>query len=92
MKTKIAICQLNPIAGDYNRNLQLMESVAKKCSDRKVKLCIFPEDFLYGIIRGVENVKAAGKQFYYWVDIFSNIAKKYCRFPEVTWKKLQKYI
>ena len=77
MKIKIALCQLNPVAGSPDRNLSTMEKALKKCVRRGVKLCIFPEDFLHGILRGENAIEDAGRKFPQWVSTFMDLAKKY---------------
>ena len=77
MKTKIALCQLSPVSSSTDRNLSTMVEALKKCAQRSVQLCIFPEDFLHGILRGERTIEDAGRKFPEWVNIFINLANKY---------------
>ncbi|PIU03902.1 hypothetical protein COT44_00795 [Candidatus Shapirobacteria bacterium CG08_land_8_20_14_0_20_39_18] len=77
MKTKIALCQLNPLSGKPEVNYQKIEKVLKDYSREKIALFIFPEDFLHGILRGHNEILEAGNHFRVWVKKFSSLAKKY---------------
>lgn len=77
MKTRIAICQLNPRASKPEDNFRTIEQTIKNYSGRKVKLFIFPEDFLYGILRDRKEILAAGKRFNFWANKHCSLAKKY---------------
>lgn len=77
MKARIALCQLTPLVNQPEKNLVKMKSAVRKCSKSGVKLCIFPEDFLYGILRGKDNIKEAGEKFQFWTNAFCELAKKY---------------
>ncbi|KKQ34205.1 MAG: Nitrilase/cyanide hydratase and apolipoprotein N-acyltransferase [Microgenomates group bacterium GW2011_GWA2_37_6] len=77
MKTRIAICQLNPRASKPGDNFRTIEQTIKNYSGRKVKLFIFPEDFLNGILRSGEDILAAGKKFEFWIERFRKLARKY---------------
>ncbi len=45
---KVAIAQVNPIAGDINGNLALMEGVLKQVVEKGADLVVFPEFFITG--------------------------------------------
>ena len=48
---KIALCQLTPIANRPDLNFKKMQESIKYAATNNAVLCIFPEDFLYGILR-----------------------------------------
>lgn len=77
MKTKVALCQLNPIAGEPEDNFKTLEHTLKKYSNKNVSLFVFPEDFLNGILRERKDILAAGKNFSVWIKKLSALAKKY---------------
>lgn len=77
MNTRIALCQLNPKAGKPEENFATIEQTIKSHADQKVKLFIFPEDFLNGILRNREDILSAGKKFAYWTNRFCGLAKKH---------------
>lgn len=77
MKTKIALCQLTPVANNPERNFSTMEETIKNCSKERVRLCIFPEDFLYGIVSNKANIETAGRKSLFWINNFRRLAKKY---------------
>jgi predicted amidohydrolase len=77
MNTKIALCQLNPMSGDPEENFKTIENTLKKYTNKKVSLFVFPEDFLYGILRERKDIVAAGKDFDAWIKRFSKLAKEY---------------
>lgn len=77
METKVALCQLLSKSNNPDGNFTIMKKTIKECSQKKVKLCIFPEDFLYGVLRDRSDLLNAGKKFSYWVKRFSYLSKKY---------------
>ncbi|MEI6462683.1 MAG: carbon-nitrogen hydrolase family protein [bacterium] len=77
MKTRIALCQLNPLSRNPKNNLTIIEQVIDKYSKKGVKLFIFPEDFLFGILRKKSDSLIAGKEFHYYLDKFSKFSKEY---------------
>nr|MBI5455354.1 carbon-nitrogen hydrolase family protein [Candidatus Levybacteria bacterium] len=77
MKKLTALCQLNPLLRKPEDNFNKVEQVIKEHSSQKILLFIFPEDFLYGILRGREEIKDAGKKFNFWIKRFSVLAVKY---------------
>ncbi len=77
MRTKIALCQLLPIVNEPEQNYLLMEMSIARSADAGVKLCIFPEDFLYGVLRDRCQLLIAGKKYHYWINRFSILAKRY---------------
>lgn len=74
MKIKIALCQLTPLTNNPERNFRTMEQTIKDCSKKEVKLCIFPEDFLHGIIRGKANTELEGRKSLFWINNFRQLA------------------
>ncbi|MBI2032638.1 MAG: carbon-nitrogen hydrolase family protein [Candidatus Levybacteria bacterium] len=74
---RIALCQLNPKAGKPRKNFATIEQVVRKYSKQKIKLFIFPEDFLNGVLRGRQDILLAGKKFDFWLNKFCALAKRY---------------
>ncbi|HZE87349.1 MAG TPA: hypothetical protein VE090_04030 [Methylomirabilota bacterium] len=72
MKVKVALCQLNPLSGKPEINFYKIESVLKKYAKRNVALFIFPEDYLYGVLRNRNEIAEAGKNFDLWVKRLCN--------------------
>ena len=77
MKTPIALCQLSPLSGRPEDNFNKIEQIIKKHSSQRILLFIFPEDFLYGILRDRNEILEAGKKFSFWINRFSALAVKY---------------
>lgn len=77
MTKRIALCQLNPIAGRPEENFETIEKTIKNSMGNGVLLFIFPEDFLFGILRDRNDIKNAGDNFKYWVNQFCLLTKKY---------------
>lgn len=77
MNKKIALCQLLPEAYNPERNLFLMKKTISTCSKKGAVLCIFPEDFLYGILRDRSGLVKAGKKYSYWLNHFRSFSTKY---------------
>src|SRR3989344_144110 len=77
MKTKIALCQVNPSFNEPEINFHKMEAIIDKYSKKNVKLFILPEDYLYGVLRDRNQITIAGKKFDFWVKRISSLAKKY---------------
>jgi len=75
--SKIALCQVLPKAGEPNINFSVMNKIIKNYSKKGVKLCVFPEDYLYGILRDRFKLVDAGKKFHYWTHKFTLLAKYY---------------
>jgi predicted amidohydrolase len=77
MKSRIAIHQLLPLSGKSKENFATMhEAVAQHAKDN-VELCIFPEDFLYGVLRSRTDILTAAQHFNEWVQIFCKLAIQY---------------
>lgn len=76
MKTRIALCQLD-ITASVHENLRIIEDTLSGCAIKGVNLCVFPEDFLYGILKNRINVEIAARKFSSWTHIFCSLAKKY---------------
>lgn len=77
MKIKIALCQVNSVSGNTELNFRKIEKVLKKHLKKNVKLFIFPEDFLFGVLRSKTELINAGKDFEFWKERFSKLAKSY---------------
>lgn len=77
MKVKVALCQLNPLSGKPEINFYTIESVLKKYARRNVTLFIFPEDYLYGVLRNRNEIAEAGKNFDLWVKRLCVLAQRY---------------
>ena len=77
MKTYIAVNQISPKPNDPNMNFEIICQTVKKNVEEGAKLCIFPEDFLYGVIRGHDDIIDAGKKYNEWLYKFKDLAKKY---------------
>lgn len=75
MKTRIALCQLTPLSNQPEENFKKIERTLSE--NTNVKLFIFPEDFLYGILRERSEMEAAGRKFAYWNRKFCTLAKRY---------------
>lgn len=73
----IALCQLNPKAGKPEENFSTIEKTVKNYAKEKIKLFVFPEDFLNGILRDRKDILATGKKFDFWVNRFCLLATKY---------------
>ncbi len=77
MNKRIALCQLNPRAGKPEENFSTIEQTIKNYAEEKIKLFIFPEDFLNGILRDREDILAAGKKFDFFVNRLCKFARGY---------------
>lgn len=77
MKTVISVNQLLPLANKPQANFQTMKSAIAKNSAAGSQLAIFPEDFLYGVLRGEYELIEAGKQFDAWIRKFCELAQEY---------------
>ncbi len=73
---KIALNQLNP-QSNPRLNFETMEKTIKHNAASGARLSLFPEDFLYGIIRDHDGLRAAAQQFPDWTREFSALARKY---------------
>lgn len=73
---KIALNQLNPRSG-HRFNFEVMEQTIKQNAISGARLSIFPEDFLYGVIRDRRSLRAAAHQFPKWIQKFAKLAKQY---------------
>jgi predicted amidohydrolase len=77
MKTFISINQLNPISNQPSLNFATAQKTIAQNAAEGSRLAIFPEDFLYGILRDRKDLMNAGQQFEVWVKKFCDLAKKY---------------
>ena len=77
MSKRIALCQLNPEAGKSEKNFFTIDQTIKNYAEEKIKLFIFPEDFLNGVLRGREDILTAGKKFDFWINRLCEVAKRY---------------
>lgn len=77
MKTRIALCQLNPMSNKPEENFLKIEKTLKKYFEKDISLFIFPEDFLFGILRDKTELIKAGGDFELWKKRFSNLSKKH---------------
>lgn len=77
MITKIALCQINPLFNKPEINFDRMENIIDKYSRKNVELFIFPEDYIYGVLRDRNQIAEAGKNFNVWIKKLSSLAKKY---------------
>lgn len=74
---KIAVNQLLPVANDPITNFKTIENTVRQNKREGTLLSIFPEDFLYGVLRSSDELKNAGKQFDEWVKKFQELAANY---------------
>lgn len=74
---KIAINQLNPVSNKPEINFETIRKTIIKNKKEGAVLSIFPEDFLYGIIRDKSDQIKAGKRHEDWVKKFQQLAIKY---------------
>ncbi len=72
---KVALNQLLPKAGHPEINFRAMEQSIKQSVEAGAELCIFPEDFLYGVLRQPSDLRKAGESFEQWVGRFCALAK-----------------
>jgi predicted amidohydrolase len=77
MKTIITINQLAPQANKPQFNFKTMQQTVAKNAAEGSQLSIFPEDFLYGVLRDHSEIVIAGKSFGRWVKKFCELAKQY---------------
>lgn len=77
MNTTITINQLLPLANKPAVNFKVMQETIIKNSAEGSTLSIFPEDFLYGVLRSYSELHDAGQQFESWIKKFCELAKKY---------------
>lgn len=73
---KIAINQLLPIANDPITNFKTIKDTVKRNKSEGAVLSVFPEDFLYGVLRNNNDLTSAGMQFNEWVKKFQELAVK----------------
>ncbi len=73
----ITINQLLPKSNDPEANFWAMEEAVKENKATGAVLSIFPEDFLYGVLRQRQQLTSAGEAFETWVSRFRALAKKY---------------
>lgn len=73
---KIALNQLN-LQSNPQFNFEAMEQTIKQNAANGARLSIFPEDFLYGVIRDRTNLYAAARRFPEWIQRFAMLAKQY---------------
>lgn len=74
---KIAVNQLLPVANDPITNFKTIENTIKLNKNEGASLSVFPEDFLYGVLRSNDDLISAKKQFTQWVKKFQELAGKY---------------
>jgi predicted amidohydrolase len=74
---KISVNQLLPIANGPETNYKTLVETLEKNAQADAKLSIFPENYLYGVLRSREYLIHAGKQFDKWVEKFQKLAQKY---------------
>lgn len=77
MQEKILVCQLSPTNNYPNNNFTQIEKWVKEAKSKGISLCVFPEDFLLGIIRGRDALLEAGLQYEIWIQKLSKLAVKY---------------
>jgi len=77
METAVALCQLNPVSKKPEINFKKVESVLATYEGKNISLFVFPEYFLYGILRVKKDLRVAGKNFRFWVKRFCSLARKY---------------
>lgn len=77
MQEKVLVCQLSPTNNYPNNNFNQIEKWVKEAKAKGVSLCVFPEDFLFGIIRGRDALLEAGLEYEKWVKRFSELATKF---------------
>lgn len=73
----ITVNQLLPKSSDPEANFQAMELTVEKNRAAGALLAVFPEDFLYGVLRQRRQLIRAGETFSTWVSRFQALAKKY---------------
>lgn len=73
----VSINQLLPQSNSPEVNFELLTQTVKTNKESGSTLSIFPEDYLYGVLRNHADLISAGKQFDYWVRRFQEIAIKY---------------
>jgi predicted amidohydrolase len=77
MSTTIAINQLTSLANRPEVNFKtIQQTIARNAAEGSL-LSIFPEDFLYGVLRGSSELMNAGMQFDRWVKRFRDQALQY---------------
>lgn len=74
---KIAANQLLPVANDPITNFKTIENTVARNKNDGALLSIFPEDFLYGVLRDNDDLISAGKKFNAWVKKLQALAVKY---------------
>lgn len=77
MTTTFSVNQLLPLANRVKVNFEVMKKTIAQNSVDGSELSIFPEDFLYGVLRERSGLINAGKQFDGWVERFCKLAKQY---------------
>lgn len=77
MHTAITINQLAPLADKADANFKTMQQTIAQNAAEGSLLAIFPEDFLYGVLRSRLQLINAGRQFDTWVKRFCELAKRY---------------
>lgn len=73
----IALNQLSPLQGDPEANFAQMERTIKQNVASGTRLCVFPEDFLFGILRDKAVIEAAARQSDVWLLRFQRLAADY---------------
>lgn len=74
---KIAVNQLNPVSNKPEINFDTIHKTIIKNKKDGAVLSIFPEDFLYGIVRDKSDQIEAGKQHEAWIKKFQELAIKH---------------
>jgi len=73
----VALNQSPLTTSGFQAGLEAMEKTIQQNIAEGAKLCIFSEDFLYGILRGKPKLIQAGKQFDRNVEKVKQLARKY---------------
>lgn len=77
MKNYVAVNQLNPKSNMPEENFaRLVKTIIQNVSSG-AQLAVFPEDFLYGVLRIRSELLSAAEKFGYWTDQLRKTAKKY---------------
>lgn len=77
MSIRVSVRQLRVRANFPKNNFQEIEEWVKQAKKEGSNLCIFPEDFLFGIIRDRHDLEEAGSKYGEWVDKLSSLSKTY---------------
>jgi predicted amidohydrolase len=75
MSIRVSICQVRVKENFPKNNFKVLEEKIKEAKKEGSNLCIFPEDFLFGIIRDQAELKEVGAQYNAWVKKLCELAK-----------------